>query len=288
VIGFSLNELYRAIGVSKQAVLQEEKRQEVFDGRMRVLLAEVDALREEHPGCGVEKMYETLRPDFIGRDRFVDVLMELGYRLRKRKDHKRTTFSVRADYPNLIKGMVVDAPDMVWQSDITYIRIGERFYYAVFLIDVYTKRIVGHQVSDHLRAEANLRALRKALVGHGPPGIHHSDKGVQYIHTGYVDLLKEQGVDISMCECAQDNAYVERVHQTIKYEYLQYRSLKGLRSLRKEVKRAVDQYNHRRLHDHLPKMSPNSFDNWWHTLKKDERPVMTIFDEQTLSRTGQP
>jgi transposase InsO family protein len=214
--------------------------------------------------------------------------MELGYRLRKKKNHRQTTFSVRADYPNLIKGLRVDAPNVVWQSDITYVRIGERFFYAVFLIDVYTKRIVGHQVSDHLRAVANLRALRKALVGHGPPGIHHSDKGVQYTCTRYVNLLEGLGADISMCECAQDNAYVERVHQTIKYEYLAHRNIKSLRSLRKEVDKAVEQYNNRRLHDHLPKMSPNDFENWWHSLKKDERPVMTIFDEQIPSRTGQP
>lgn len=286
--GFSLNELYRTIGVSKQAVLKEERRQEAFDRKMRVLLAEVDALREEHPGCGVRKIYDTLRPDFIGRDRFVDVLMGLGYRLQKKRNYKRTTFSVRADYPNLIKGLRVDAPDVVWQSDITYIRVGERFYYAVFLIDVYTKRIVGHWVSNNMRAEANLKALRKALVGHGPPLTHHSDKGVQYIYRLYIKLLNDLEVGISMCECAQDNAYVERVHQTIKYEYLQYRRLKGLNSLRRQVDRAVEQYNNRRLHDHLPKMSPNDFENWWHTLKKDERPVMTIFDEQIPSRTGQP
>jgi transposase InsO family protein len=285
---FSLNELYRAVDVSKQAVLKEERRQIAFDAKMRVLLAEVDALREEHPGCGVEKIYDTLRPDFIGRDRFVNVLMELGYRLRKKKNYKRTTFSVRADYPNLIKGLKVDAPDVVWQSDITYVRVGERFFYAVFLIDVYTKRIVGHQVSDHMRAEANLRALRKALVGHGPPGIHHSDKGVQYTCTRYVKLLEGLEAEISMCECAQDNAYAERVHQTIKYEYLAHRKIENLRSLRKEVDRAVEQYNNRRLHDHLPKMSPNDFENWWQTLRKDERPVMTIFDEQIPSRTGQP
>ncbi len=86
-----MNKLYKTIGVSKQAVYQYAKRQLIFDTNVSNLVTEAEELRYEHPGCGVEKMYDTLKPDFIGRDRFVDTMMELGFRVKRKKNYKRTT-----------------------------------------------------------------------------------------------------------------------------------------------------------------------------------------------------
>ena len=72
-----MNQLYKVVGVSKQAVQQYAKRQLMFDQKVSNLLLEAQDLRRVHPGCGVEKMYNTLKPDFIGRDRFIDLFMEL-------------------------------------------------------------------------------------------------------------------------------------------------------------------------------------------------------------------
>ncbi len=180
-------------------------------------------MREEHPGCGLAKIYENLRPDFIGRDKFVDLFMDLGYRIRRVKNYVRTTIPTHLKYPNLIEGMYVYGPTQVWQSDITYIYINNRFYYIVFIIDVYTRNIVGYRVSDSLRAIANIKALKMALnkLKTKPNGlIHHSDRGSQYVDKGYVKLLKESGIKISMGMRAQDNAYAERINGTIKNEYL--------------------------------------------------------------------
>ena len=74
---------------------------------MLQLLLEADDLRQEHPGCGVEKMYGSLNPDFIGRDRFIETMMSLGYRLKRNKNYKRTTIAGVKFYPNLIKGLEV-------------------------------------------------------------------------------------------------------------------------------------------------------------------------------------
>ena len=82
--------------------------------------------------------------------------------------------------------MSVYAPSMICQSDITYIYVGERFYYAVFIIDVYTKKIIGHQLSNHMRANANVKAMQKALENNEAPMIHHSDRGSQYIYNEYI------------------------------------------------------------------------------------------------------
>ena len=89
-MSYSLNQLYKAVGISKQAVYQYACKQAVFNQKVEQLLMEADELRREHPGCGVEKMYYILKPDFIGRDRFIELFMQLGYRLHIKKNYSRT------------------------------------------------------------------------------------------------------------------------------------------------------------------------------------------------------
>lgn len=275
-----MNKLYKTIGVSKQAVYQYSKRQLIFDTNVSNLVTEAEELRYEHPGCGVEKMYDTLKPDFIGRDRFVDTMMELGFRVKRKKNYKRTTIASKIYYPNLIKGMEVNRPSQIWQSDITYIPVGGKHYYAVFIIDVYTKKIVGYQVSDHMRATANVQALQMALSKHPPPEVHHSDRGSQYIYKDYISLLKKQGSQISMALSAQDNAYAERINRTIKEEYIDHWKPKTFSELKRFVKKAVIQYNVRRPHNNLDKRSPIEFEKQWSTMKDNNKPKLTIFNNE--------
>jgi len=275
-----MNKLYKTIGVSKQAVYQYAERQLIFDTNISNLVTEAEELRDEHPGCGVEKMYDTLKPDFIGRDRFVDTMMDLGFRVKRRRNYKRTTISSKIYYPNLIKGMEVNRPSQIWQSDITYIPVGGKHYYAVFIIDVYTKKIVGYQVSDHMRATANVQALQMALSKHPPPEVHHSDRGSQYIYKDYISLLKKQGSQISMALSAQDNAYAERINRTIKEEYIDHWKPKTFSELKRFVKKAVIQYNVRRPHNNLEKSSPIEFEKQWSTMKDNNKPKLTIFNNE--------
>ena len=275
-----MNQLYEGIGISKQAVHQYARRQALFDHRLLALICEADDIRRDHPGCGVEKMYYTLKPDFIGRDRFVEIFMQLGYRLKRKKNYRRTTIAGKIYYSNKIKGLEINAPSVVWQSDITYYRVGDQFYYAVFIVDVYTKKIVGHQVSDHMRATANLKALKMALKENRAPKFHHSDRGSQYIYKTYTDLLKSCSTSISMALSAQDNAYAERINRTIKEEYLDHWKPESFNQLRSQVKKAVSNYNNKRSHDHLEKRNPEDFINYWSSLKPEKRPVITIFDNE--------
>lgn len=275
-----MNQLYKVIGISKQAVNQYSKRQAVFDKNIQDLLLEAEDLRQEHPGCGVEKMYNTLKPDFIGRDKFIDLFMDLGFRIKKKKNYRRTTYASSIYYPNLIKGMNLNAPSVIWQSDITYIAVGDKFYYAVFIIDVYTKKIVGYQVSNHMRASANINALNKALKDNKAPLIHHSDRGSQYICKEYNELLKDNKSKISMALCGQDNAFAERINRTIKEEYLDYWNPKTFDQLKKCVKKAVNHYNNVRLHNNIGKLSPVEFESRWFNDESFYKPILTIFDNE--------
>lgn len=193
-----MNQLYQVISISKQAVYQYDNRQAIFDNQLSQLILEADDLRSDHPGCGVEKMYTILNPSFIGRDRFVDIMMNLGYRIKKVKNYKKTTIAGKKFYPNLIKGLKVYKPNTIQQSDITYLHLNGNHYYAVFIIDVYTKKIVSYKVSDNMRAEANLTALKMALKYNKAPDVHHSDRGSQYTYERYLELLKVNNTKISM------------------------------------------------------------------------------------------
>lgn len=282
-MNYSMNTLYQTIGITKQAVWKYGKRQETFDYNVAQLVMEVDDLRGEHPGCGVDKMYRSLRPDFIGRDRFIEIMMALGYRLKRRINYHRTTIASKIYYPNLIKGMRVSGPSTIWQSDITYIPIGNKHYYAVFIIDVYTKKIVGYNIADHMRAAANIKALNMALKTNRAPAIHHSDRGSQYTYKEYIALLKHNGCQISMALTGQDNAYAERINRTIKEEYLDHWKPETLSQLKAMTKRAVDNYNNKRIHDHIDDRTPVGFETECYLLEKNKRKTITIFNNEVLT-----
>ncbi|WP_129715611.1 IS3 family transposase [Pedobacter sp. SYP-B3415] len=275
-----MSDFYRTIGVSKQAVYQHNERHALYDQRVMALKEEVDQLRKAHPGCGVEKMYYGLQPSFIGRDKFVSLFMNMGYRLKRHKNYKRTTTRGPVHYPNCIKGLQINAPSQVWQSDITYIQVNNRFYYAVFILDVYTRKIVGYKVSEHMRTSANLSALKMALDGHSAPYIHHSDHGSQYGSRDYLAVLKVNNCRISMSNSGQDNAYAERINRTIKEEYLQHKTLRSFEHLKDTVQKAVSNYNTIRPHRSLGMISPVRFQERWELLSLENRPVLTIFNNQ--------
>ncbi len=228
-------------------------------------------------------MYYSLSPNFIGRDRFIEIMMSLGYRLKRKKNYKRTTIASKIYYPNLIKGMQVNTPNTIWQSDITYIPLGNRHYYAVFIIDVYTKEIVGYSITDHMRASANVKALKMALKVHGPPKIHHSDRGSQYTYKGYINILKQNNVEISMATSAQDNAYAERINRTIKEEYLEYWKPDTFTALKKAIKKAINNYNKKRAHNHIDGMTPRDFRINFPLLASQQRKTITIFNNEILT-----
>lgn len=277
-----MTQLYQYIGISRQAIAQYNIRQFAFDNKVLCLLSEVEELRVEHPGCGLEKMYFTLNPTFLGRDRFIELFMDMGFKLKKKLNYKRTTYSVTSKYINLIKGLSVSAPSMVWQSDITYYEVNYRFYYAVFIIDVYTKIIVGYEVSNSLRATANMRAMEMALESYKAPKIHHSDRGGQYIYKQYVKLLTDNKCKISMCKSSQDNAYAERINRTIKEEYLDHWKPTNFNDLKDLTTLAVNHYNKKRIHNNLGKISPIKFYEIWKKQSKKNRKIETIFNNEIV------
>jgi hypothetical protein len=99
-----MKDVYAVAGITKQAHFKECRSQALLNHRIQELVVNVDILRKAHPGCGLEKMYRTLKPDFIGRDKFIEIMMSLGYRVKQNKNYKRTTYAGLINFPNLITG----------------------------------------------------------------------------------------------------------------------------------------------------------------------------------------
>ncbi len=280
---YSMKSVLNTAGITRQAAHKQIRKEAAFQEKLSGLILEADILREEHPGCGVEKMYYTLRPDFMGRDKFIGLFMQLGYRVKYLKNYHRTTIPAHSKYQNLIQGLMVQDRNIVWQTDITYFLMNGQYYYLVFIIDVYTKKILGFQASNHLRAEANLAALKMAIrnsSGSFENLIHHSDRGSQYIDKEYIALLERNKIQISMGEKAQDNAYAERINGTIKNEYLKYWEPKNLKELQRMLKQAVNHYNRKRIHNELPgRITPGKFEETLINLKSHKRPTVIIYAE---------
>lgn len=134
---------YAIAGVSKQAHHQYQMRSDNWALMINALREEVELIRQQHPGCGLEKMYWLLQPQGIGRDKFVSTFQALGYSVKRQKNYHRTTIPTHIKFPNLITGIRLDGQNQLWQTDITYQFVEGRFYYLIFIIDVYTKVIKG-------------------------------------------------------------------------------------------------------------------------------------------------
>mgnify|MGYP000185020569 CR=1 FL=1 len=278
-----MNRLYRVAGISKQAHHQQLRRDALLSLEIEELIVHIDLIRSEHPGCGLEKLYYTLAPTCMGRDQFIDTFMALGYRVQYRRNYRRTTFAAGNHFPDLIAGALVRSACRVWQTDITYFDANNRFYYLVFIIDIYTKLIVGYCASEHMRAQANIDALKMALHAQkNTQGlIHHSDRGSQYSSKIYLQLLAVHEIIPSMAQMAQENAYAERINGTIKNEYLNYKNIKDIKSLKKEVKAAVKHYNEKRLHNALPeRTTPANFAKQLVHLSDQQRPMVIVYAKE--------
>jgi transposase InsO family protein len=184
----------------------------------------------------------------------------------------------------LIKGLQINGSSQVWQSDITYIKVKDKYYYVVFIIDVYTRKIVGYNVSDNMRATSNIKALKMALKNNKAPLVHHSDRGSQYTYKAYTEMLIQNGSKISMGGSAQENAYVERLHRTIKEEYLDYWQTHSFVQLKKHIKKAVINYNTKRTHKGIGKLSPIDYEKNCNQNKIELNSILTIFNDELINK----
>ncbi len=191
-----------------------------------------------------------------------NILRENGLLVRKRRNRVRTTWSKHwpKKYPNLIRGTLPDKPDQLWVSDITYLETVNGYSYLSLITDAYSRKIMGFFLSPTLEATGCIRALRMALQnGCNTSALtHHSDRGVQYCSTDYVNILMTNNIKISMTENGDplENAIAERINGVLKDELLKkkYESYKEAQS---GIAIAITIYNSLRPHSSCNMLTPD-------------------------------
>jgi putative transposase len=229
----------------------------------------VRRFRKRQKRTGTEKMYGCIKPELekqaikMGRDKLNTLLREEQMLVKKKKNFTRTTDSYHRfrKWPNLIKEMKLTAPEQAWVSDITYISTRNGFAYLFLITDAYSKQIMGYHLADSLKVENALIALKMAIENRRYPErkmIHHSDRGFQYCHTTYTELLEENGITPSMTTKYDpyENAIAERVNGILKGEFDIDGIFPSLSMARREIKTVMQIYNYERPHRSCQMMTP--------------------------------
>ncbi|SEA81907.1 putative transposase [Psychroflexus halocasei] len=181
----------------------------------------------------------------------------------RKKYSSRTTNSLHRfhKYKNIIKDVEVNRPNQVWVSDITYIRTTKGFCYLALITDMYSRKIVGYDISNSLELKGCVRALNKALykTKNLTGLIHHSDRGIQYCSNVYTQILKRNNINISMTEDnhCYENAMAERVNGILKDEFYLDQTFDSLQHAKRATKNAINLYNEIRLHLSLDFKTPS-------------------------------
>ncbi|WP_229969131.1 IS3 family transposase [Pontibacter harenae] len=260
--------LCRLFGYSRQAYYQHLKTRQQQALQEDLLVQEVLRIRRTQKRLGARKLLVMMSPFMvahsieIGRDAFFELLRERDLLVRKRRRSRpQTTFSGHwlHKYGNLTVGFVPKAAGQLWVSDITYIHLEEGFAYLSLITDAYSRKIVGFYLSEDLTACGCIRALEMALASCPMQGylIHHSDRGIQYCSQGYVRLLQERRIGISMTQSGDplENALAERVNGVLKQELLET-VYPDFAAARLAVATAVSIYNYQRPHSSVDMLTP--------------------------------
>lgn len=256
--GYSRQAYYKRRNASYRKILMES-----------LILDQVRAIRRRQPKLGTRKLYFKLKPVLLdmdykfGRDQLFDLLRKEKMLIRRRRKYVKTTDSRHrfTKYSNLIRELEIKRSNHVHVADITYIRTLEGFCYLSLITDACSRKIVGYNLSRDLGISGCMKALKMALrqVPEGSDLIHHSDRGIQYCSYDYTDILKKNGVRISMTERdhVYENSMAERVNGILKDEFMLGETLSSYNIAAKIVKESIQIYNQERPHLSLNYQTPN-------------------------------
>jgi putative transposase len=267
----SLRQLCPLLGISRSGVYAASQRDR---GEVEAVALR-DAIEDivlAFPGYGYRRVtHELRRQDWVvNAKRVLRLMREESLLCHLKRRFVPTTDSRHGlgHYPNLLRERMVSGPNQAWVADITYIRLPTTFCYLAALLDAFSRRCVGWELSRQIDTELTLAALERAIRSRDPvPGlIHHSDHGVQYAATRYVERLVQIGAQISMAAIGNvyENALAESFFATLKREEVYLHDYQTFADAEANLERFLDDvYNHKRLHSSLGYRPPSEFEACW-------------------------
>ena len=277
----SIRKLCGLFGKTRHAYYDRQWREQQNVFTDEIILQQVRQIRQRLPRVGTRKLQELLAPELashqieVGRDYLFDLLQTHKLLIRQRKRKVFTTDSRHwmRKYSNLSSQLVIDRPEQLWVSDMTYIKIQNQWGYLSLITDAWSRRIMGYCLRSDMLAEGCVAALQMALANRSYQEqslIHHSDRGSQYCCKQYVDVLTSAGIAISMTENGDpyENALAERMNGIIKGEFNLYSSQLNFEQTHELVAQSIDAYNDIRPHSSCDYLTPNQAHQTLTPMKK--------------------
>jgi putative transposase len=221
----------------------------------------IDEEYTRHPFLGTRKIRNYLRRLKLGykisRKRVQRLMRLMGIEAIYPKPNLSRPRAGSQKYPYLLRGLAINRPDMVWCTDITYIRTAKGFVYLVAVMDWYSRYVISWELSNTLDSDFCVSALRRALLK-GCPSIFNSDQGVQFTSEDFTDVLKGRDIRISMDGRgrAMDNIFIERLWRSVKYEDIYLHEYNGMQEAYEGLKKYFEYYNNERQHQSMGYKTP--------------------------------
>ncbi len=226
------------------------------------IMRRLDELHLEHPTFGSRRLLVVLRREGFktGRTHVRTLMRRMGMEAIYRK--RRTSLPNQAHrvYPYLLKDVAIERPNQAWSADITYIPMARGFGYLVAIMDLYSRKVLAHRLSNTMTTDFCVEALEEALTRFGAPEIFNTDQGAQFTDSDFTDRLKAHGVAISMDGKRRwiDNVFIERLWRTVKYEEVYLKAYTSLSEARTQLRTFLDRYNDFRPHQALAHRTPDA------------------------------
>ena len=225
------------------------------------LMRRIDELHLAHPFFGSRRLARMLQRAGleVGRLHVATLMRMMGIEAIYRK--KRTTIPAQGHkiYPYLLRDVLIERPNQVWATDITYVPMAEGFAYLVAILDLYSRKVLSFRVSNALATEFCVEALQEALTRYGAPAIFNTDQGAQFTAEDFTQVLQAKGMRVSMDGKGRwvDNVFVERLWRSVKYEEIYLHGYETVREVRDALANYFSFYNARRPHQSLEYRTPD-------------------------------
>jgi len=226
-----------------------------------ILMRRIDELHLELPFYGARRLRDQLNREgvVVGRKHVATLMRRMGIEALYRKPNTSKRHPAHRVYPYLLRGLSIDRPNQVWAMDITYIPMAKGFVYLAAVMDWYSRRVLSWRVSITLDAEFCIDAVNEAIARHGTPEIFNTDQGCQFTSQGFTDVLKDNGIRISMDGKGRwrDNVFIERLWKSVKYEDVYLKAYETVSAVTAGLGKYFDFYNGLRPHASLDRNTPD-------------------------------
>ena len=283
----SVNKQCKLLHIAKSTLYYSPVKRFSSEWEIKLLNA-LNEIHSDFPYYGTRRLVTALENEgyWVGRKLVKSAMEYMGIRALYPKHKTTQAYKEHYKYKYLLNEfkndnnqVVIDTPNKVWATDITYIKLEKGFVYLAAVIDWNSKKILSWKLSNTMDIKFTTDVLKDALNRYPKPEIFNTDQGSQYTAQAHVNILKEHDIKISMDGKGRsiDNICIERFWRTIKYEEIYLNDYKSMSELRYSIDNYIVKYNSRRLHSAIGNKTPNEvYDSFINNLELENKELQLV------------